>query len=141
MPNSNPDVAKQLLDAVKGLEKSTSELAKQTEENEVDILKGKRKTRILLISVLADVFLSILVALFGTTVFQNQGKIQNIQQEQQSETGINREGQCAVINLFLQSEANVKARPNSTPEEKADQIRAYKTLHELYDETLNCDNK
>lgn len=97
-----------------------------------------RRSQWLMISVVLDIVLSAAIIVGGYFIDHNQDEIAKLQEKQRASAQVTRDAQCALINLFLQSEANVKKNPTYSEEQKAQQVESFVVLHRLYDTTLKC---
>ncbi len=119
-----------LAESIQQLNESVEDLAKRARANRGDIDRQNRNFRWLVISVVLDIFLSVMLGLGGNWLY-------NIQHQQQQDTTVNRDSQCAFSDLLIKFEKNSVNSPALSPEEKQTRIDSYKVIHQIHD-SLKC---
>ncbi|WP_280448477.1 hypothetical protein [Nocardia brasiliensis] len=127
-----PDRA-ELAAALKDTEDAVERLSKTVDLTQSTLRKIKAAFAIGMVAV-------VLALAVGGFVWNNQNRINHLQDSMQVETNRNREAQCAMFALFLQYAPRTTTNPAYTEEQRAQQLQAYATLRQISVD-LGCPGK
>lgn len=117
---------------------TAADLSKRVSLQGQAIRQNHRLTLGLIVSIILDIALTVGLVLNAHRVSNNQDKINHVQDSQSAVTQLNRENQCALINLFLSLEKGATTpNPVSGPEVIAQRKQAYAVIHQIHD-SLHC---
>lgn len=125
-----PDKATELATALQNTENALNDLSAKVGVNERTARSARFAAKLALVGFMLDMILTVAVGwgLFG--VNSNQSRIDELQAR-------NKQSTCAMVALFLQFEPRTTTSPSYTEEQRALQLKAYQTLHQI-SEDLGC---
>jgi len=134
MPDQKSELAQALTDAeaaVRDLSEKVTLNEAATARANTAASRARFASKAALFGILLDMVLTVLVWWGLIGVDQNQGRINDLQVQQQEQVERNRTAQCAVNALLLQFEPRTTTNPAYTEEQRAEQRQVYATLRQI----------